>query len=567
MTNLESRLRLGSLALAANLTLASLAAAQAGEIGTLPSATGKLATQVPTEVMPPIDADALLAEDAANEGLTVPFRFGWGHEVQLGLEEAGLWEELPDGSRLWRLRVQSPGAWSINLVFDRYALPEGAKLWVHDDAGRVLGAFTSSLNQPHGMFATEPLPGDALTLEYVEPASAPVGSLRVKQVVHAYRDILGQGAKRGGSSKAGVCNINVNCPLGSSWQVQKRSSARLIMGGNLCSGALINNTAEDSRQFFLTADHCYTGDPATWVFQFNYESLTCSGNTGLPQTVTGSVLRSRAQTAQSDHCLVEITQFIPTSYKVHYSGWSRSTKPATVSTGMHHPGGAIKKICQDTDPLTLATFQSAPCWKVGNWEQGVTEGGSSGSPLYDQNRRIVGQLYGGQASCSLPVNDYYGRFDVSWNEGLSAYLDPIGSSRMTLDGMDAIPPPASIYCTAKTNSLGNKPMIGYGGTPSLAVNDFVIECVGGIPNSNAILFYGADQSATPFAGGKLCAAPPYHREPMKTFDALGFVTYSIPVTPQMVGAARFYQFWGRDKNHPDGTGILLSNAVEVHFQN
>ena len=201
MTHFQPTLRLRLLALAANLTLASLAAAQAGEIGTLPSASGKLATQVPTEVMPPIDADALLAEDAANEGQTVPFRFGWGHEVQLGLEEAGLWEELPDGNRLWRLRVQSPGAWSINLVFDRYALPEGARLWVHNDAGRVLGAFTSSLNQPHGMFATEPIPGDAVTLEYVEPASAPIGSLRVGQVVHAYRDILGQGDTHGPEGK------------------------------------------------------------------------------------------------------------------------------------------------------------------------------------------------------------------------------------------------------------------------------------------------------------------------------------------------------------------------------
>jgi hypothetical protein len=168
--------------------------------------------------MPPIDVAALLAEDAAQTDKVAPFRFGWGHEVQLGLEEAGLWEELPGGQRLWRLRVQSPGAFSINLIFDRYALPDGARLWVRNDAGRVLGAFTSALNQPHGMFATEPLAGDAVTLEYVEPASAPIASLRVSQVVHAYRDILGDGAKRGGSTKAGACNINVNCPLGANWR-------------------------------------------------------------------------------------------------------------------------------------------------------------------------------------------------------------------------------------------------------------------------------------------------------------------------------------------------------------
>jgi lysyl endopeptidase len=567
MTNFEPRLRLGFLALSTNLILASLAVAQAGDGGTPPSLAHPLATQVPTEVMPPIDVAALLAEDAAQTDKVAPFRFGWGHEVQLGLEEAGLWEELPGGQRLWRLRLESPGAFSINLIFDRYELPDGARLWVHNDAGRVLGAFTSALNQPHGMFATEPLAGDAVTLEYVEPASAPIGALRVSQVVHAYREILGESAKRGGSTKAGACNINVNCPLGANWQDQKRSVARLIMGSVMCSGALINNSAEDSRQFFLTANHCYTGDPSTWVFQFNYESPTCSGSGATPQTVTGSVLKTRSQSPLSDHCLVEITQPIPGSFHAYYSGWSRSTSPATVATGMHHPGGGIKKICQDADTLTQSNFNLAPCWKISSWEQGVTEGGSSGSPLFDQNHRIVGQLFGGQASCALPLNDYYGRLDISWGQGLGAYLDPLSKGSMTQNGMEAIPPSTTIYCTAKTNSLGNKPSIGFGGTPSLAANDFVIECIGGIPKSNVILFYGAAPASLPFAGGRLCASAPYHREPMKVFDAMGMVQYSIPVSLQMVGAARFYQFWGRDTNHPDGTGTLLSNALEVHFKN
>jgi hypothetical protein len=565
MTHFQPRLRLGLLALAANLTLASLAAAQAGEGGTPPGLAGKLPTQVPVEVMPPLDVAALLAEDAANEGRAVPFRFGWGHEVQLGLEEAGLWEELPGGDRLWRLRVQAPGAWSINLIFDRYELPQGAKLWVHNDAGRVLGAFTSSLNQPHGMFATEPIPGDAVTLEYVEPASAPIGSLRVSQVIHAYRDILGQGAKRGGSAKSGSCNINVNCPLGANWQDQKRSSARLIMGGGLCSGALINNTAQDSKQFFLTANHCYNGAPGSWIFQFNYESPTCSGTSGTAQSVTGSVLRSKSTMA--DHCLVEITQPIPANYNVYFSGWSRSTTASTTSTGIHHPQGDIKKICQDTNTAQMASFGGAPCWRVASWEQGVTEGGSSGSPLYDQNKRIVGQLYGGQATCSFLFNDYYGRFDMSWGGGLSAHLDPLGQSPVTLDGMFAGPPGPTVYCTGKVTSLGGTPQIGFSGTPSVTLNNFVIDCVGGVPNKNTILYWGAGKATTPFMGGLLCAAAPYHREPPKLFDSLGYVQYDVPVTAPMVGTTRNYQFWGRDPNHPDGTGTLLSNALEVPFKN
>jgi hypothetical protein len=145
--------------------------------------------------------------------------------VQLGLEEAGLWEELPGGQRLWRLRVESPGAFSINLIFDRFALPDGARLWVPTMPVRARRVHQRA--QPAARHVRDrALAGDAVTLEYVEPAAAPIGSLRVSQVVHAYRDILGDGAKRGGSTKAGACNINVNCPLGANWQDQKRSVAR-----------------------------------------------------------------------------------------------------------------------------------------------------------------------------------------------------------------------------------------------------------------------------------------------------------------------------------------------------
>ena len=583
MNNLHRIGRSALLGLAATLSLSSLAAAQAGEGGQPPSlelalAGQGLATVAPTEILPPIDVPALLVEDqlaadAALAGQPSPFRFGWGHEVEHGLLNSGVWEDLPGGERLWRLRLESPGAWSINLIFDRYVLPEGARLYVHNDAGRVLGAFTSSLNQPHGMFATEPLAGDAVTLEYVEPSDGPMGELRLKQVVHAYRDILGQ-AEAGaqslkrtpGSTKSGSCNINVNCPLGASWQDQKRSSARLLMGGVLCSGALINNTANDSRQFFLTANHCYSGNPASWVFQFNYESPTCNGTTGSAQSVTGSALKTKSPSA--DFCLVEITQAIPASYDVYFSGWSRATTPSTTSTGIHHPGGDIKKICQDTDNVVASSFGGAPCWRVISWEYGVTEGGSSGSPLYDQNKRIIGQLYGGQASCSYLFNDYYGRFDVSWGNGLANFLDPLGTNQVTLDGIfdgqGGINPVT--YCTPKTTSAGFQPSIGWAGEPSLATGTFTIDCIGGLSGKGVILFSGTAQNSSPFYGGTLCVGGTVTREPLKLFDSLGYVSYTLPISAAWVGTKRYYQFWGRDPQHPDGTGVLLSNGLEVPYR-
>ena len=96
-----------------------------------------------------------------------------------------------------------------------------------------------------------------------------------------------------------------------------------------------------------------------------------------------------------------------------------------------------KKICFEEDsPYQSST--SGAVWWISNWEQGVTEPGSSGSPLFDQNQRIIGQLFGGAAACSGSVNngsfDYYGRMDESWTLGVAAYLDPLGTGQLTLDG-------------------------------------------------------------------------------------------------------------------------------------
>jgi lysyl endopeptidase len=553
------------------LTLPSSALAQAGAGGTPPGIALGLAATEAVEVLPTPDVAALLAEDERNSDKLGPFRFGEGAEVAIGLSEGGEWLQLEDGRRLWRARVESPGAWSLNLIFDRFQLPAGAELYVYNDHGAVRGAFTAELNQPHGMFATEPLQGDALTLEYVEPQDGALGELRLSEVVHAYRDILGDGAdgkashtQSGVMKASGACNINVNCPLGANWQDQKRSSARLVMGGVLCSGALINNTAQDSKQYFLTANHCYSGNPATWVFNFNYESATCNGTTGTPQSVSGSTLKVKS--SASDFCLVEITQDLPANYNLYYSGWSRSTTPATITHGIHHPQGDIKKICQDNDSAIAASFNGAPCWRVADWEQGVTEGGSSGSPLYDQNKRIVGQLFGGQATCSFLFNDYYGRFDVSMNNGLATFLDPAGTGMSVLDGIfDNQGNLPTAYCTGKLSSQGLVPAIDFTGTPSLATQNFQIFCSNGIPGSNGLALWGVGQNTQPIFNATLCVLPPLTRGPMQVFDVFGLVFSPIAVTAPMVGTTRYYQYWARDAAHPDGTGVILSNALEVPF--
>ena len=64
--------------------------------------------------------------------------------------------------------------------------------------------------------------------------------------------------------------------------------------------------------------------------------------------------------------------------------------------------------------------------------------GSSGAPLFDKNRRVIGQLNGGSAACGNNLPDWFGRFSKSWELGLSTFLDPDNTGVITTDTLQGI---------------------------------------------------------------------------------------------------------------------------------
>lgn len=418
------------------------------------------------ERMPDVDVETLLAEDEINYPNKVgPYRFGEKHFVSMNLENSGQWETLPSGDRIWRLGIMSQNAFSLNFIFENFHIPEGGKLFIYNmESGHVTGAFTSFNNREDGWFGTFLLKGDQAVLEYYEPLEVVgQGSMELKEIVHGYRDILGwyKNDERGGGS--GSCNIDVECPLGNGWEDQIRSVGILISSGNgFCTGAMVADVPQSGTPYFLTANHC-GGNVGNWSVGFNYEVTSCGGANVSQNYGSLSGATQRASNAGSDMSLLEWDNMPPESYGVFYAGWSNINTAASQSTGIHHPSGDVKKICRDNNATTTSTYSGADCWRIGAWEQGTTEPGSSGSPLFDQNKRITGQLYGGSASCSnTGGSDWYGKFSTSWNGPSSSsrlrdWLDPQSTGTSTVDGFD--PYASTISYDAQLSSI-NQPSNG-----------------------------------------------------------------------------------------------------------
>ena len=424
--------------------------------GRLPSGDFKLAA-LPVDrafLAPPPDLTKFIAEDAKAAG--APFRYGVevatpGLSLHAGKPSHGLLETLADGRKVWRVELVSPGALSLDVAFARLRLPAGAELFITSKDGKVTrGPVRAGDVQPDGRYFSAFVPGDSAIIEVAMTPAALAGTdIRVANVAHAYRSIHAAAS----GQKSGSCNVDVVCSLGSQWgdQIDSVGHYTARSGGSafVCSGQLIANTRGDTTPYFLTANHCLSSEAVadTVVVYWNFQSATCrtpgsaASGTPLPSTIathnqSGSNLV--ATSAASDFTLLRLDSNVPVAADPYWSGWDVSGNTPSYVVTIHHPAGDEKRISDSAQPVAVSAYSGAPGsgsthWRIPDWDNGTTEGGSSGSGLWNQNKLLIGQLHGGSAACGNNLQDYYGRLSVSWNGGgtsttrLRDWLDPTSS--------------------------------------------------------------------------------------------------------------------------------------------
>ena len=373
------------------LLASSPAFAQLREDGIPASQRGTLPPDVPMLVLR--EPNVLELRRYQEERAAGHFRYGIELELGQSCQEVGRWDVLPEtGESVWRVELVSPGARSLGVVLSRFDLPVGGQLFLYDPTGRdLLGAYGESTENPNGVLALQPLRGERVVLEYVEPPGAPTRvDLVLGTVVHDKLDVLAHLADNG-MFEAG-CLVDVNCAQGASYQDVKRAVVWMFGGGGGCSASILNNTAENGTPYLYTAEHC--GNQTNAVFVFDYERTGCgSGSSSQAKSLSGST--QLAVSSLYDGQLYRLNQNIPASYEPFYAGWSTALD-VTRGVGISHPSGLPKKLSIENQPPLQATTR----WAV-QWNVGAIQPGSSGSPLFDQNERVIGLASEGRSACEI----------------------------------------------------------------------------------------------------------------------------------------------------------------------
>lgn len=549
---------------------------------------------IPLVTLDTPDLTQIMLEDEAREKNGELYRIGTSISTNINPSNTGDWETDDDGSRTWKLRVKANGAEALSFLFSKFELYGESKLEIRNTEGYIVHKpMTQEDVLSHKMQNAALCFGDDLILMLKEPANTQASNILIDRVIYNYRSTGNPNVTK--INESDPCEVNVNCsPVGDSWQDEKDGVARIyIVEGNSagwCTGSLINNTAQDCKPYFLTALHCGVNTSANnmnnWRFYFRYESPNCNNPNSAGSLddhyITGCLRIADSDdgggNSGSDFLLVKlgnnnnensvVNTLKSSSFSGYWNGWKAASSSTQGGAGIHHPAGDIKKISTFNGTTQSTSWGSAggSHWQM-SWSSnanghGVTEGGSSGSPLFNNNGLIVGTLTGGSSYCTNQTSpDLYGKMSYHWtsngtanNERLKPWLDPTNSNVTTLNGSSdpcsgTGPGPGPNECDLQTNNILKV---------SLLTDDYGPETYLEITNSggDVIWFEGNENVSGNFATGDE-AVP---ADPTNPLESLTQYNWDVSLPAADCYTFAIYDYYG------DGLGASQWNGTDGNLQ-
>ncbi|MCK9453238.1 MAG: T9SS type A sorting domain-containing protein [Bacteroidales bacterium] len=441
-----------------------------------------------------------------------PLYAGQTVQTKIASKNAIAWIKNNKANRLIsQLKVENTSKSPLIFYFESVELDADALMYIYaEDFSIVQGPLTQKDFTDGFAFVAGPISGSAIIVQLEKRVGG-----KASFILNEIGVLSKEAANISGFGTSGNCQVNVNCAEGRTLQRQKNGVARLLLkqGSSLfyCSGTLINNTRHDFAPLFLTANHCgkyaTEEDYSQWLFHFNYEAESCENPVNEPAyySITGAQLLSKStdnENSGSDFKLLLLNSEVPASINPFFNGWNRLNNSSDFGHSIHHPDGDIKKISTYNNRLASTSYgggsenPEGKYWRV-SWADtenghGVTEGGSSGSPLFDENGLVIGALTGGLSSCNeVGAPDYYGKFSYSWeSNGTSAaqqlmpWLDPEFTGATSISGLGYNPDELIAFFSADANALIIDQKVSFSNLSSGIITKYEWFFEGGTPDSS-----------------------------------------------------------------------------------
>jgi hypothetical protein len=399
-----------------------------------------------------------------------PHRMGVHRELPANARDQGVWSALPDGRHVWQLAIHSGGAAAMRVQFGDFAVGVG-NVWVHtgNPQGQTDGPYTGEGPYNNGEFWSGTIAGERIVIEY-EPAAGVAAEgrppFRIRTIAH-HTETVAERIGAGGNSRlaeplalsatlamtpapvdlAASCTLDVNCYP--EWSAIESSIAYLVfeetegpeVGTFLCSGSLVATRDNSFKPYLLTAAHCIHDEPAARSLEtaFAYESSACSAGApssyGTLNAPSGGHLLQSGTFEQGDFSLV-LLPGVPNG--VMFNGWDVTDPALSVNVvDVSHPMGSYKRIAfgetvQSNDAEIGTDFLPADLYTTVQFFRGITQPGSSGSPLFTAPGVVVGTLtYGPDLPADILCNGNdisgFGKFSNAYGY-LSSYLEDLPSA-------------------------------------------------------------------------------------------------------------------------------------------
>jgi hypothetical protein len=399
--------------------------------------------------------DDVLRDNTPRKGM---LQVGVHRPVTAAMIATGTWQTSNDGTTVWRLALQSNNAVGIRIHFTSFSVGDG-KVWIHDTANppkQVFGPYSALGVHGNGDMWTEAVFADSVEVEY-QPGSQVQSSglppLQIAEIAHLYR-FGGREAPASGAAANGTaadsfyilgrpplasiaaatdpnysCFVDATCEEGNARYpavslVTSATAFLLFTQGNSqyqCSGTMLN--APNGQPVLLTAGHCIDSNAValSLTAAFDYRTSTCNGampDPTLSPQVLGVQLLSyddNAFTTQDnldqilndlDYSLVQMAGF-PTTPDLILAGYSTEEVLFGENvTSLSYPQGlSVEFAYAPRVDSRLDVYGASPyanAYQIEYTTPGRIDSGSSGSPILDNEGRVLGSLSTGVLDCNNP---------------------------------------------------------------------------------------------------------------------------------------------------------------------